>query len=164
MAHTLARWQWLTRLGPVIDNNQTLMTLSIRLHLVFDKKNNVTLAHTSYPSLGAYLPGNLLTGSTTGTGAAIQGPTLLGHLNTTSTTAAPGDNSGTCTLANVGGTTECSFPFQSLWQNAPVCVANDMTRSGAILPAPTSSMAIFKAGSGALSGDTVAYHCQGNPN
>jgi hypothetical protein len=47
-------------LGPMIDNNQTLMTLTTAVgYLVFDETNNVFLLHSSYPSVGEYLPGNL---------------------------------------------------------------------------------------------------------
>jgi len=158
-------------LGPGIDNNQTLMTLASGVApggangLLLDEKNGVSISTAAYPVIGEYLPGNLLAGSTpTSTGGVVQGPTLLGHLNNPSATT---DSAGTCQFpTTVGSPLSCTRAFSKAWNNPPVCTANDLT-SIAPIKSPSSTTAVVftgSAASGAALGDTVSYHCEGNPN
>ena len=55
--------------------------------------------------------------------------------------------------------------WQHPWANIPVCFANDQTHIAAVRATPTLSSGVtFTASSVAAVGDTIAYHCEGNPN
>lgn len=148
-------------LGPNIDNNQTLMTLTSAANSILnDQKNGVTIASGAYPSgIGEYLPGNMLMGSTGGT-APIQGPILYGHLNNATAASA---NAGTCTFPPTSSLS-CTVNFIPPFQVAPACVANDQSSSAIITPTPGTSSVTFSGGAGSNHNDVIAYHCEGNPN
>ncbi len=64
---------------------------------------------------------------------------------------------GTAKLSN--GTVTVTFP--TLYQNAPICVANDTSSSSnGIKPTPEPTKVVF-SGTGT---DSIAYICVGNPN
>jgi hypothetical protein len=149
-------------LGTGIDNNQTLMTLASGVtsgasSLLLDERNGVSISTAAYPVIGEYLPGNLLAG-----GAGILGPTLYGHLNNPSATT---DSAGTCSLS-ASGSLSCSRVFSKVWNNPPACTANDLTNIAPIKSPSSTTSVVFtgSSSSGAVPGDTIAYHCEGNPN
>jgi hypothetical protein len=144
-------------LGPGIDNNQTLVSLSATTpgqYIVNDEKNNVQLTVTAFNGeISQYLPGSLLT-------TASQGPTLYSHLNNAVANSA---NAGTCSMS---GSTACTtINFSPPWNNAPACTATwagGATLNGKIkAAATTSTLTISSTASETI---TVAYQCSGNPN
>lgn len=153
-------------LGPMIDNNQTLMTLASGVGpgaangLLLDEKNGVSISTAAFPVIGEYLPGNLLAG-----GAGILGPTLYGHLNNGSTASPNYDSAGTCNFPLTGAAT-CSHMFSHTWNSAPVCTANAQTNIAPIKSTATTTSVVFSStlAAGAAPGDTIGYHCEGNPN
>jgi hypothetical protein len=71
------------------------------------------------------------------------------------------DNSGTCTLAS---TNSCTIQFARPWGNTPVCVASDQSRPAAFQVIPSATQLILMFPTSSVFTDTLAHHCEGNPN
>lgn len=154
--------QGLIELGFGIDNNQTLISMSMPTfggsgkNIIQDDRNNQTFAANVYPQIAEYLPGSSLT-------AAGQGPTLYGHLNNGSASSPNHDNAGTCSMSSTTSCTPITFAFP--WNSPPACTAS--WAGGPVLNgqiravATTTTLTITSTMTETI---TVAYHCEGNPN
>jgi hypothetical protein len=140
----------LIELGLGIDNNQSLISLSaLNGYTINDQTNNFLLSSTTV-KVGQYF---------------LQGLNLYRHLNNPLSTGNPpvtGDNPGRCSTSGAGGLATCTnITFAVPYNTPPVCTATNETINYPVqsVPSANGKSVTFK-----VPPETIACHCQGNPN
>ena len=129
---------------------KAMITGSNPPNTIQDDQHGITLSSTNWPHVAYYAPGGMASSD----GQAF---TLLGHINNNVGLTGNKDNAGTCTINGTCGTLTFSTPYNS----TPVCTATNQTRAAALKIAPSGGSLTITGG---MTGDVIAYQCQGNPN